>query len=463
MNGWDNKIDAAYVNFLKHSGEITYPISGLCGPIPSSCITETTYDYEIGLNDFNGNSTNISKLGSKITSCNRDMFVMWFDGGTRNTSYNMFSNLNASIFEVKNVDDCEKVVTTKNGNIFPVITGNTQQNFEHNQYTDNGYPLILDSYGNPKRSGGMPYNGHKISCLPFSSSTYIPSEFNCYNNDIVELYFPHRTDNRRIKNIGASAFTSCNNLTAVTFGSVSGIDEYAFANCVNLSEVDWGYKPCNKNTDIKNIGASAFTNCYNLKTVQLGDGSIIGNGAFQNCSGLLSVKLDNWYSIGASAFTNCTSLSAVTIESVNSVGGIYQYAFANCASLKTINLPSGLSSIYTGVCESCTSLTSITIPNSVTRIDNNAFQNCSSLTSCTIGNGVRNIGSRAFADCRYLSDITCYAVNPPESGSSMFDGVSSRGTLHVPRASEHNYDNWEYIFPQGTTPQDKWVISYDLT
>ena len=53
----------------------------------------------------------------------------------------------------------------------------------------------------------------------------------------------------------------------------------------------------------------------------------------------------------------------------------------------------------------CASLTSITIPEGVTSIGDEAFASCSSLTSITMPEGVTSIGDYAFLDCTSLTSI----------------------------------------------------------
>ena len=55
-----------------------------------------------------------------------------------------------------------------------------------------------------------------------------------------------------------------------------------------------------------------------------------------------------------------------------------------CKSLKTVTIPSSVTSIGEDAFANCSSLSSVTIPSSVTSIDQLAFCNCSSLSSVTI-------------------------------------------------------------------------------
>ena len=107
--------------------------------------------------------------------------------------------------------------------------------------------------------------------------------------------------------------------------------------------------------------------------------------------------------IGYSAFANCASLTSVMIPS--SVTIIGQLAFDGCSSLTSITIPSSVTSIDAWAFSGCSGLTSVDIPSSVTNIGNRAFQDCSNLTSITIPNSVTSIGSYAFWRCTSLPSI----------------------------------------------------------
>lgn len=127
-------------------------------------------------------------------------------------------------------------------------------------------------------------------------------------------------------------------------------------------------------------------------------------------------------SISAYAFYECSSLTSVNIP--NSVTNIGDYAFHGCSGLTSpvynsscfaflprthtgsYNIPENITNICGGAFYDCSGLTSVTIPNSVTNIGNSAFKNCTSLTAANIGDGVTDIGNEAFNGCLRLTSVS---------------------------------------------------------
>ena len=130
----------------------------------------------------------------------------------------------------------------------------------------------------------------------------------------------------------------------------------------------------------------------------------IGEGCF-SYRDFKSVKIPaSVKSIGIYAF-NCTNLTNVTFEENSQLTSIGNFAFMECYSLTSINIPAGVTSIGNSAFEKCYSLTSIDIPSSVTSIGHQAFLQCNSLTSISIPAEVTSIGYSAFAGCRALTSI----------------------------------------------------------
>ena len=155
-----------------------------------------------------------------------------------------------------------------------------------------------------------------------------------------------------------------------------------------------------------NFGANLTTNNYTDNGQMTFDAVVfyIGDYAFYNCTSLTSIEIPNSVtSIGNYAFSGCTSLTSIEIP--NSVISINQKTFSQCIRLKRIVIGSNVTSIGYYAFDGCTSLTSIEIPNSVTSIGNYAFSGCSGLTSIEIPNSVTSIGSGVFSGCSGLTSI----------------------------------------------------------
>ncbi len=104
------------------------------------------------------------------------------------------------------------------------------------------------------------------------------------------------------------------------------------------------------------------------------------------------------------AFFGCTNVTSVNIPS--SVTYIGEYAFAQCTALMQVDLGTGVQTIGDGVFQECESLMVISFPASLTSIGAKAFYRCYNLQTLTIPSTVEYIGSSAFAYCQGLVRAT---------------------------------------------------------
>lgn len=135
--------------------------------------------------------------------------------------------------------------------------------------------------------------------------------------------------------VGAKAFMENNTITSVTFpANCDYVDDEAFAYCKKLRKVTF--------EGDADICKEVFRNCMILQSVEV-KGSIregIGAGAFANCQKLTAVNIrkdENDFWIGQYAFYNCYSLISMNIPS--KCTEIYGEAFLNCFSLKSLTIP----------------------------------------------------------------------------------------------------------------------------
>jgi len=130
----------------------------------------------------------------------------------------------------------------------------------------------------------------------------------------------------------------------------------------------------------------------------------IADYAFQNCVLISEVGLPvSMQSIGTHAFEGCDALSEVEIPA--SVTGIPDYAFADCDNLGQVSLSEGLVSIGAHAFKNCSSLWSISMPDSVVSIGNNAFYGDELLHEVILSANLESIGNWSFSACPWLEKL----------------------------------------------------------
>ena len=224
-----------------------------------------------------------------------------------------------------------------------------------------------------------------------------------------------------VKTIGDGAFHSCTALAEIKIpDNVTSIGDGIFTGCRALKKAVFEGGTVKKSTlgnpalqeliisgsATLDVSFTAGSSKNTLETVKIEKGEI-GNSAFSNCPNLTTVELGNDVtSIGKSAFLKCTQLPSITIG--NGVTSIGTSAFNGCTALTNANIGSG--AIGESAFNGCTSLTNVTLGNGVTSIGRNAFLKCTELTSMDIGSSVKTIESYAFSGCSSLSEVKISAA-----------------------------------------------------
>jgi hypothetical protein len=187
-----------------------------------------------------------------------------------------------------------------------------------------------------------------------------------------------------LTDIGAGAFSDCPSLATVTIpSSVTNIGQGAFGICTSLTAitVDAG------NLFYCSVGGVLFDRSETtLIQFPAGEGGTytipnsvtnIEYGAFIS-SGIVGVTFGtNLTNIGAGAFVDCWGLATVTIP--NSVTNIGSDAFGYCGGLTEVTIGNGVANISSNAFENCFNLASVRIGQSVTNIESEAFIGCTSL------------------------------------------------------------------------------------
>ena len=152
---------------------------------------------------------------------------------------------------------------------------------------------------------------------------------------------------------------------------------------------------------VRTIEVYAFDGAKELAEVNVPNGvREIKEGTFQGCESLQSISLPkSCASVAKIAFDGCKSLKKVVINHIvncdvadnieeKEIGG---YAFNDCKSLKTVELPEGVTTIGEYAFKKCESLTSVKLPSTLETIQQGAFWDCSSLSELDIPESVMDI------------------------------------------------------------------------
>lgn len=117
---------------------------------------------------------------------------------------------------------------------------------------------------------------------------------------------------------------------------------------------------------------------------------------------------------------------------------------------KNTTIPTYVESIGQEAFWWCQGLSSIAIPHKVTTIDDAAFLSCGGLEDVVLGRSVNYIGSMAFDECLNLTNVTCYASNPPEFADEDYglgdEWVVMPENIYVPKGKKAKYESaigWE--------------------
>lgn len=312
----------------------------------------------------------------------------------------------------------------------------------------------------------------------------------------------------KMDNIGSMynrAFYGCTSLESVDLTGLHVAGSFVFAGCTSLNDVKTGYwtaigtnmfNGCVSLGEItinaKTVEANAFANCTNLTSVNFGvaegeedvsDTYIIGSRAFYNCSSLNAVNFNGKEvtSIGDMAFANCTALNSFTVpagltrfgdRAFDKVavsftatsgytvenGAVYSgstlliapknvtasftiktgtteiapYAFSGCSFANgTVTIPSTVTKIGEGAFAN-SNLSSVTVPSGVTGIADYAFKE-TQLASFTVNADITELGAGAFMNCASLATVTFENGSLLESiGDAAFYGCTALGQIALP-------------------------------
>lgn len=199
--------------------------------------------------------------------------------------------------------------------------------------------------------------------------------------------------------IGKKAFYALP-LTNVKWSSVLyNIEESAFQG-VKLKEI---ILP----NEMKNIGDSAFQSCNELEQIIFPDAMTkIGTYAFKSCSSLTEITLpDSLVSLSRGSFYGCTSLKSVVFG--NGLQEIPWQCFGECKSLESVVIDNNITSIRNSAFSNCSALSYVYIGDKVTKLGDGVFSKCIGLKKMIILNPTLDL---TYMDSISHTNYTMYGV-----------------------------------------------------
>jgi len=206
---------------------------------------------------------------------------------------------------------------------------------------------------------------------------------------------------------------------------------------------------------VTSVGERAFFSCKTLTTVKLPNSLLsIGAEAFYGCDAIPELPLpDNLTTIGVNAFYGMKIKSMVIPASVTELGNS---TFNGCSALETvIFLGNGIKEFPGSLFNNCAKLKNITIPDGVTTIGSNAFNGCAVLTEIRVPEGVTTIGGSAFWGCTEMVSIqlpsTLQSIGSHCFGGSTTADLYFAGTMEQwVAANGSNTDKRKAVCADGT-------------
>ena len=210
-----------------------------------------------------------------------------------------------------------------------------------------------------------------------------------------------------------------------------------------------------KEYEVQSIDEFGFKDCSKITSITLPQLlRSIEYGAFMNCSGLTELHIPRWCTgLAWCIFTGCDNLKTFTVEEHNqgvqvigpalfTGGGETLDAFARGQQLEYYEIPEGVTVVVPYVFEGDLHLKTVKLPSSMTTLASEVFKDCSALKELTIPRTVQHVYN-AFRGCSSMESLTIRNIIPPIC-DCFDDEFYSNVTLYIPNGSKEAYMQTEY-------------------
>lgn len=142
--------------------------------------------------------------------------------------------------------------------------------------------------------------------------------------------------------------------------------------------------------NLNELGERSFSGCSNIEELDLSNSKLtsIPEGAFAYCKNLKTIKLPSTItSIGDETFYNCQSLTNIEGLDKCNLKSIGSAAFSNCKALENLDFSkSTFTNVPSKAFNGCSALAKITLPNTLTTIGGYAFYACYGIPQLDLSN-----------------------------------------------------------------------------
>lgn len=308
-----------------------------------------------------------------------------------------------------------------------------------------------------------------------------------YDGNSLHVEIPSMIEGYPVTGIGGGIFDGSNITEVIIPESIESIGSRAFADCKYLKQIEFNAKKCKAayfrsdmsshvfvnagkfsdsltvifgdtvktiptclfeasednyarvtsvlmSDSVEIIGSYAFANCFDLETVNWGNGiRVVEDEAFRDCSKLSSIVIPEvTESIGGSAFKNCKYLRNIVFKARNCKVAYFRSAMDTHVFVDAGKFSDSLSVVFGPNVKK--------VPTAIFEAPNDQYAH---ITSVFIPNGVNEIGGFAFNNCKDLKDITIESKNtiiPTDSFYNPFAECDSRlvfKCLHNSKAEQY--------------------------
>ncbi len=225
---------------------------------------------------------------------------------------------------------------------------------------------------------------------------------------------------------------------------VTEIAPNAFSNNTNITSVSI-------KGAVAKVGMSAFYGCSNLTKVSLGSVTTLDNYAFAFCTSLTSVKIpDTLTSINNTAFDGCTALESYVVSESNSNYSAFDGALYNKKQTTLVRMPAAkaekptypntLKTIFARA-YNYYKYPRVEIPYGVTTVGGRPFEN-SEVQVVLIPSSAQTIPADMFYGCSKLIELWSNLQNPPRIEKDVMFAGANIPNLYIPYRKDDDYIKW---------------------